>query len=109
LLLVGLALGLRVVIRAAAAVVKWERIHWFLQGVGLFLGTLRGTWWAGLVVLAMGVSGFQYLQESVQRASLFGPHLAAAARESLIAVTDRFPGARSRVTTLVPPARQAGK
>lgn len=107
LLLIGLSLAWRVVMRAAASVVKWERVHWFLQSLGLILGAARGGWWAGLIVLSLTTSGFQYLQQSAQERSLLGPHLASVSREGLLAITDRFPGTGYRLKTLVPPARPA--
>ena len=93
------------IIRALATVIKWERVHWFLQGIGVVLGGLRGLWWAGFVLLVLVSSGVGYLKDSVEERSVVGPRLGTIARETLERVADQFPGAAHRGNTLVPPIK----
>jgi hypothetical protein len=108
-LLVGTVLGLRTGLRALMAMVKGERIHWFLQGIGAIIGGARGLWWAGVIALSMAVSGFPYLEVSTAERSLLGPPIMQYTREALGRLTDRLPGAANRVSTLVPAARYVAK
>lgn len=85
--------------------VKWERLHWTTQTIGLVFGALQGLWWAGLAVLLLTTSGFVYLQESVEQRSVLGSRLAPIARESVQRMSDQFPGAQHRLPTLLPPIR----
>ena len=86
-------------------IVKWERFHWLLQGMGLFLGGIRGLWWAGFVLLAIVSSGYPALQESVEARSATGPRVLRLFRTGLDGVANRFPGAIHRTTTLIPPLK----
>ncbi len=85
---------------------KWERLHWSIQGIGLILGGLRGLWWSGFIVAALTSSGFAYLQESVEENSVLGPRLLKISQESLEQTTAKFPGAKHRGETLIPPAKR---
>jgi uncharacterized membrane protein required for colicin V production len=46
LIFLMMALALRVVLARLGDVIKWERLHWTIQGLGLILGGLRGLWWS---------------------------------------------------------------
>ena len=96
-------LAVRLIRKRLAAVIKWERLHWVIQSAGLVCGGIRGLWWAGFILVVLSSSGFTYLQQSVEERSIVGPKLLRAARDALGQVADRFPGAVSRGSTLVPP------
>jgi len=100
-----LIVGVHVVIRRLTEVIKWERLHWAIQGLGLMLGALRGLWWSGVLLIVLTGSGVPYLQESVGQRSVLGPHLVQVARENVQRIADRFPGASLRGPVLVPPLR----
>ena len=85
--------------------VKWERLHWTTQIIGLVFGALQGLCWAGLILLILTTSGFVYLQESVEQRALLGSRLLPITRESVQRISERFPGAQHRLQTLVPPIR----
>ena len=91
--------------RRLGGLIKWERFNWFIQGMGLLLGGLRGLWWAGLAVLVMTSSGYDFLKQSVEEKSVLAPRLLTSFRVSLDQIGDRFPGARLRTDTPVPPLR----
>lgn len=91
------------IIKVLAAVIKWERVHWFFQGIAVGVGGLRGLWWAGLFLFVLTSSGVAYLKDSVEERSVAGPRFVAIARETLERVADQFPGAARRANTLVPP------
>ena len=91
--------------RWLAGLIKWERFNWFIQGMGLLLGGLRGLWWAGLAVLVMTASDYVFLKESVQEKSVLAQRLLTSFRLSLDQIGNRFPGARLRTDTPVPPIR----
>jgi uncharacterized membrane protein required for colicin V production len=105
-LLLLCVLLVHVVLRRLTELIKWERLHWTIQGLGLILGGMRGLWWSGLVLVVLISSGVTYLQESVEVRSVLGPRLAGIARENLERIADRFPGAAQRGSGhLVPPLR----
>ena len=85
--------------------IKWEKMHWFLQGIGITLGGLRGLWWSGVVVIAFVSSGFTYLRTSVEERSLVGPRLLSISREWFERVADGFPGAEYRGKPILPPLK----
>lgn len=95
--------GMRILLRALVRLVKWERLHWLIQGSGLVLGGVRGLWWAGLIVLAFTTSGFAYLASSVQERSVLGPRLVRIFHAALETVVDRLPGAQERKSSAIPP------
>lgn len=99
------ALAVRVTLRRVAEVIKWERLHWTVQGAGLVLGGLRGLWWSGFLLVALSSSGFVFLRQSVEARSMFGPRLLSISREGLARAADRFPGAGGRGPELVPPMK----
>ena len=94
-----------VVIRRLTEVIKWERLHWAIQGLGLMAGAIRGLWWCGVILLVLTSSGVTYLRESVEQRSVLGPQLAQLARVQLEQVADRFPGASLRGQVLIPPMK----
>lgn len=98
-----LRVGVRLTINFLTRFLKWEPVHWLLQGMGMVLGVVRGLWWAGFCLLVLSGSGVVYLRESVERRSVSGPRLVVVARDSLEWVTDRAPGVAYRTQTLVPP------
>ena len=101
--------AMRMVMKFLAAAVKWERLHWAIQGIGLILGGLRGLWWSGFILLAFATSGFGYLHDSLEQ-SVLGPRLLFVYHHALIAVADRCPGVKFRSDTIIPPAKpQAAK
>ncbi len=100
----------RVIIRRLTDVVKWERLHWSIQGIGLILGALRGLWWSGLILITLSSMGFEYLRQSVEERSVSGLRMLARSRQHMEWVTNQFPGAEHRGSNaLVPPARSGGK
>lgn len=107
LIFLTMALGLRWVLARVGDVIKWERLHWTIQGLGLLLGGLRGLWWAGFLLIVLTTSGFVYLRDSVEARSVLGPRLVEIARNSMGRIADRFPGASSRGVTLVPPMKKS--
>ena len=82
-----------VILRRITELVKWERLHWVTQGLGLILGGLRGLWWSGVLLLILTASNVTYFQNSVEERSVLGPHLVELSRENLQRVVERFPGA----------------
>ena len=104
-----LIFGVHLIIRRLTEVIKWERLHWAIQGLGLMLGGLRGLWWSGVILAVLTSSGVAYLQESVEKRSVLGPRLSQTALESLERIADRFPGASHRGLVLIPPLRPTAK
>ena len=94
LVFLSLMLLVHLVIRRAGDLLRWERLHWSIQGLGLILGGLRGLWLVGLMLVVFVSSGVQYLHESVRKESVLGPQLEARARQSITWVVTRVPGAR---------------
>jgi len=101
--------GMHLIIRRLTEVIRWERLHWAIQGLGLMLGALRGLWWSGVILAVLTLSGVTYLQESVEKRSVLGPHLAQVARGSLQRIADRFPGASLRGPALIPPLKPTAR
>ena len=91
------------VLKRVADLLKWERVHWMIQGVGMVIGGVRGLWWAGLFTLALTTSGFDFLRQSVEDRSVLGPRLTQLFRQAVVAVSDRAPGAEYRTQDLLPP------
>ena len=98
-----LTLVAHLVAKRVAQAIKWERLHWLIQGMGLLLGGLRGAWWSGFLLIVLASSGVTWLLRGVQEHSLIGPSLLPVSRAVLEQVADRFPGASSRGSDLVPP------
>jgi hypothetical protein len=99
----------RSVAKAAAQLVKWERMHWLIQSIGCVLGGLRGVWWAAFLVVALSSCGFAYLRDSVEQRSIAGPLLLKDARNLLRDVARWFPGTRHQTDPLIPPLRPLPK
>ncbi len=99
LLLSGIVL-VRWILKKLAMVLQWERVHWFIQGLGLLVGGVRGLWWAGVLVLILQSFGISYFQESVEKRSLLGPSLSQFAQERIEWVADWYPGKIHRVSLL---------
>ena len=104
-LFLALMAAVHFVARRVTQVIKWERLHWMVQGVGLILGGLRGLWWAGFLLMVLTSSGFVFLRQSVEARSVVGPRLLGLSRESTARVADVFPGAMLRSRDPVPPVR----
>lgn len=104
LALVGLFL-VHIGIRKLAEVMKWERLHWGVQGLGMLVGALRGLWWVGFLCVMLAGSGFDYLRRSVEAESILGPRVLELAAEHLDRVADLYPGAGYQGASLVPPVR----
>ena len=98
-----LVLGVHLIIKRVVQIIKWERLHWLIQGMGLLLGGLRGLWWSGFLLIVLAGSGVTWIQRSVEEHSLIGPSLLPASRAVLEQVADRFPCAQSRGSDFVPP------
>ena len=94
-------------VKFLAAFIKWERLHWFIQGIGIALGALRGLWWSGFLLLVFVSSGLTYLKASVEERSILGPRLVGLSRESLERVANQLPGSEHRGETLVPPVKES--
>lgn len=90
-----------------AEVIRWEKFHWFIQGLGLFLGGLRGLWWAGFLLIVISSSGYQFLRDSVETNSVLGQGLTRGFRTSLDYIAEYIPGAQYRDTVLVPSVQAA--
>ena len=102
----GLLFAVHQVVKWLATFIKWERLHWFIQGIGIALGALRGLWWSGFLLLVFVSSGLMYLKASVEERSILGPRLVGLSRESLERVANQFPGAEHRGESLVPPVKK---
>jgi uncharacterized membrane protein required for colicin V production len=99
----------RFTIRRVTELLKWEQVHWVIQGVGFFLGGVRGLWWTGFLLIVFVSSGLTFLAASVEQESVLGPRLLKIARTSIQRVADRFPGAQRRGGVPVPPLRPEGR
>ena len=86
---------------------KWERIHWTTQAMGLALGAVQGLWWSGILLLGCSTSGIDYLHQSVMDRSLLAPYVLPIAQPSLERLSDRFPGKQYRAPTLIPPLKES--
>ena len=104
-LFAGSVVAMHVLLRLLTKVLKWERLHWFIQMIAVACGALRGLWWAGLVLLTLAGSGVPYFTASVEERSLSGPFLVDKARSVLEEVSNRFPGAENRMDPPLPPCR----
>lgn len=92
----------RLIVKRVTSLLKWERVHWLIQGVGLCLGGVRGLWWAGFIAIVFASSQLSFLTHSVE-SSVVGPQLVNLSRTGLEQVTGYFPGAEYRGQALVPP------
>ncbi len=92
LVFILLLLLVRVVIVKFAEALKWERLHWMIQGVGMVLGGVRGLWWMGLILLVLLSLGIPYFKGSIQDRSILGPRFVKVAQQVLEVVAQRFPG-----------------
>ena len=104
-LFLSLIFVVHIALRRVAELVRWERLHWSIQGLGLILGGVRGLWWSGIIVIVLASSGFAYLRGSVVERSVLGPQLLRLATENVVRISHRLPGGRSRTSALVPPMR----
>ncbi len=105
-LFLSLLYGVHLIIRAVTSTIKWERLHWSIQGCGLILGGLRGLWWAGFTLVVLSASGVTYFQESVETRSVIGPRLLPIATTGLEYATAFYPGSQYHTEVLVPPIQQ---
>lgn len=93
----------RAFIRRVTDFMKWERIHWSIQGMGMVLGTARGLWWSGFLLLAFSVSGFVYMQQSILERSVLAPRLTETSRVLLEQLVSKLPGTRHGIEIFIPP------
>ena len=98
-------LAIHLLLRRVTEVIKWEHVHWVLQGSGLVLGGLRGLWWAGFIVLSLTSSGFVYLHESVEERSVLGPKVLEQVHHYMKQGIDYFPGTQYQSEALIPPIK----
>lgn len=84
------------VIRRCTSLLGRSRVPWFLQGLGLILGSVRGLWWAGVLLVFLLSTGQPYLTRSIAERSLVGGQLVQASRRGIRLVSDRLPGRSSR-------------
>lgn len=106
LFLIGILIK-QVLIRQITNVIRWERLHWAIQSLGLLLGGMRGLWWTGVILVAFASSGMPYLQRSVEQRSVIGPTVLPIARGALVSIADQCPGAGQRAPELFPSLREA--
>jgi uncharacterized membrane protein required for colicin V production len=92
------------IVRLCCDVVKWERLHWFVQGLGLFFGGVRGAWWAGFLLVVLTGTQIPYMKAAVEDLSIVGPRLVALSRNSIETVANLFPGAGERRSLALVPA-----
>jgi len=90
LFMTGTLLARRTV-RKLTALIKWERLHWTVQSIGILLGAVRGVWWAGVALLFFLAVGVPYRTASGQERSVLGSRLTPVAREQITRVADLFP------------------
>jgi uncharacterized membrane protein required for colicin V production len=83
-------------IRRCASLLERPRVPWFLQGLGLILGSVRGLWWAAVLLIFLLSTGQPYLTRSIMERSLVGPPLVRVSRRGIQLVSDRLPGRSSR-------------
>jgi uncharacterized membrane protein required for colicin V production len=108
-LFVCLALITYLLIRRLTDVIKWERLHWTIQGMAVVIGGARGVWWSALFLVACATSGFDYLHESATARSVIGSRWSPAAHELLSSVAAIYPQSAHRPAELIPPARVVAK
>jgi uncharacterized membrane protein required for colicin V production len=104
-LLISLILLVHVVLRRMTEIIKFERVHWITQTIGLILGGARGVWWSAFVLVCLASSGFAYMRESVEDRSVIGSRMGELSQTLVMQVADRFPGAKARGEMLVPPLK----
>jgi uncharacterized membrane protein required for colicin V production len=93
----------RFLVRSLTQAVKWERLYWALQGLGVVLGGIRGIWWSGVFLIALANSGISYLQQSGGERAVLGSRLLPMARNAMTVAADALPGANHRGPMLIPP------
>ena len=94
----------RLLVRLCCDVVKWERLHWFVQGLGLFFGGVRGAWWAGFLLVVLAGTEIPYLKASVEEQSIVGLRLVTIARSTIEQAANVFPGAGERRSLALVPS-----
>ncbi len=85
------------IVRKCTSLLTHERVHWIVQGVGMAVGSVRGLWLAGVILLFVLSWNRPYLASSITERSLMGPHLVDVARTGIRWVVDRAPGRTTRV------------
>ena len=86
----------RMLMRGLSTVIKWDKLHWSLQGMGLLIGAVRGVWVAGVLLLILLSLGVDYLDTSIERRSLSAPRLASGTERVLGWTADHLPGHQAR-------------
>lgn len=102
-------LAVHLLLRRVTEVMKWERVHWVLQGSGLALGGLRGLWWSGFIAMVLTSSGFVYLRESVEERSVLGPKVLELSHRYAKQIIDYFPGTQYQGEALIPPIKPTSR
>ena len=97
-----LLIAARIVLGALMHFLKWERLHWTIQGVGMIVGGVRGLWWSGFLLVVLTSSGIVVLQRGVEEGSMLGPRLLQLSRTNLERIADAFPGGQHRTGVLIP-------
>lgn len=92
-------------IRRLTEIVKWERIHWTIQGMAMLLGLARGLWWCAVIMVALTSSGLSYLSQSAGEHSVIGSRWLSQAEQLLDVTATQYPGGLARQGELIPPAR----
>lgn len=103
LYLTGPILLVRIIVRRLSDLIKWGPSNAVLHLLGLALGSVRGAWHAGMILLLLVATGWSYLAHSIEERSLLGRRLVPAIQQTLTEVADRFPGHHLR-TQLMPNA-----
>jgi uncharacterized membrane protein required for colicin V production len=95
-LLIGILTFVRFLGRKLVDLIKWDSLSWLVQGLGLFLGCVRGLWCMGLALLMLVATNVIYFNNSIQDRSVLGPHLINVSKRAIEETANRFPGAINR-------------
>ena len=82
----------------------WEKMNGLTQLLSLVVGLLRGSWWAGVLLLGLSSSGIDYLHKSVEERSVTAPVIVPPVRAVLEQLEAVFPGGEMHSSgSLLPP------
>lgn len=90
-------------LKLALRLFTWEKMNGLTQLLSLVVGLLRGSWWAGIFLLALSSSGVTYLQKSVEERSVTAPVIVPPVRAVLEQLDAVFPGGEMHPGALMPP------
>ena len=107
LLILSTVILMRFAARKLTELIKWDRMHWLAQLVGLVLGAVRGLWWCGLILLLALGARWSYLQQSILERSLSGARLVEASNQAFLNVTSLYAGGATIEHPV--PALESGK